>query len=82
MSGSSLQPQALCSVSSIYEQFITLTSVLSGSSLPPQALLKGGASVDAADYDGMSPIHFAARKRGGEACVAMLLNAGETYEGV
>ena len=53
---------------------------MSGSSLPPQALLKGGASVDAADYDGMSPIHFAARKRGGEACVAMLLNAGETYK--
>ena len=36
--------------------------------------------VDAADYDGMTPLHFASRRRGGEGCVAILLNAGYFLE--
>ena len=41
-----------------------------------QTLLRNDAVVDAADYDGMTPLHFASRRRGGEGCVAILLNAG------
>ena len=41
-------------------------------------LLRNGAVVDAADYDSMTPLHFASRRRGGEGCVALLLNAGLT----
>ena len=41
-----------------------------------QMLLRNNGVVDAADYDGMTPLHFASRRRGGEGCVAILLNAG------
>ena len=39
-------------------------------------LLRGGSVVDAGDYDGMTPLHFASRRRGGDGCTAILLNAG------